>query len=155
MKTITIIRHGESIYNAGEFKKESEVANCRLSDKGKIQSQSLDQSFDILIVSPLKRALETYVNSQIKTKELIISPLFAEHRNGKPLNYLENEEYVVETPDDLAKRAKSALQFVRSLPKLQQNIGIISHGDFLHNFLKECQQKQAYLKNTEAVTFKL
>ena len=68
MKRITIIRHAQSKFNAGEFRTAEEIRNCKLTDHGKMQAKNLDQSFDIIVLSPLKRAIETYVNSNLKIK---------------------------------------------------------------------------------------
>ena len=57
--------------------------------------ESLNLSFDLLIISPLKRALETYTNSNIKAKELMINNLFIEQKEDHPLNFLENESFEI------------------------------------------------------------
>ena len=68
MKTVTLIRHAESHFNAGNYKTDEEIRNCRITNLGIQQAKQLNQSFDIVVLSPLKRAMETYLNSNIKTK---------------------------------------------------------------------------------------
>ncbi len=112
MKKVTIIRHAQSHFNAGSYKTDEEARNCRLTDDGIQQAKKLELSFDILIVSPLKRALETYLNSGIKCRQLIVSDLFREIREDKPLNYLDFEPINPESINSARQRAKDAVEFV-------------------------------------------
>lgn len=153
MKTVTIIRHAQSKFNAGEYKSDEEVRNCRLTNYGVEQAKNLNHSFDILVVSPLKRALETYLNSGIRCRQLIMSDLFREQKEDKPLNFLDFEEIKPESHEDVRKRAKEAVEFIKNLKS--DNIGIISHGCYLWYFLEQCGQPPQGLYNCQAITFKL
>ena len=153
MKTITIIRHAQSKFNAGEYRTEEEIANCRLTNYGVEQSKQLNHNFDLLIISPLKRAFETYVNSNIKCKQLVVSPLVREQLDGRPLNCLELEEIKTESSDEVRKRAKEAVDFIRTLK--EENIGIISHGCFIWYFLEQCKQPPTGTFNCQAITFQI
>src|SRR5579885_3006321 len=153
MKKITIIRHAESLFNAGLYKTEQDIINCKLSENGKIQSKQLNHSFDLLILSPLKRAIETYVNSNIKTKEIMINDLFREYKENSALNFLENEEVKSETKDELNLRIIEAKEYLKNLP--QNNIGIISHGIFIYYFIQNCALSPKLIHNSEAITFYL
>lgn len=152
MKKITIMRHAQSKFNVGECRSHDELRNCKLTEFGKLQAQSLNGSFDIVIVSPLKRALETYVNSNIKSREIITSGLFREQQKENiPLNCLELEETVLETDDDVRKRARDAIEFIKTLKC--ENIGIISHAHFIWYFLEQCGQHARVIGNCEVVVF--
>lgn len=153
MKKITIIRHAESKFNAGEIKSEDELLNCKITEFGKKQATSLCHSFDTLILSPLKRAIETYVHSNIKTREIIVCDLFREQKEDSSLNYLENEIIQPETLDDVRKRAQQAIQFIKS--HNSGNIGIISHGYFMWYFLEQCGQPPIPTYNCQSITFEL
>ena len=152
-KRITIIRHAQSIFNAGEFKTDAELLNCPLSEFGKMQAKSLNQQFDIIVLSPLKRAIDTYMNSNIKANETTFSHLFREQRENSLLNFLEGEEIVPESPDDVRKRAREAIEYLKTLD--YQNIGIISHGYFIWYFLEQCGQPTHPIYNTQSITFEL
>ena len=115
MKTITIIRHAQSKFNAGEYKTEEEIRNCRLTNYGVEQAKQLNHSFDLLVLSPLKRAFETYVNSNIKCKQLTISELVREQLDGRPLNFLDLEEVKSESSDEVRKRAREAVEYIKQL----------------------------------------
>jgi broad specificity phosphatase PhoE len=138
MKTITIIRHAQSKFNAGECKTEAELRNSKLTTLGKIQASQLNQSFDLVILSPLKRAIETYANSNIK---------------NSVLNFLENEDVVPESENEVKLRAQKAVDYLRSLP--QNNIGIVSHGCFIWYLLEKAGQQPVATYNTQTITFNL
>lgn len=153
-KRITIIRHAQSKFNAGDFKTDDELLDCRLSEFGKQQAQKLNQTFDIVILSTLRRAIETYANSNIKSKNnVVLSHLFREQRETSQLNFLPNEEIIPESPDDVRKRAREAIQFIKNLD--YTDIGIISHGYFIWYFLEQCGQPTTPTYNTQSITFEL
>jgi|SRR5579872_5576834 len=152
-KTITAIRHAQSTHNAGLHKTDKDAANCGLSDEGKKQAAKIELTTELLILSPLRRAMDTYIRSQIKTKEIVISPLFIEYQDGKPLNYLEAQPNIRETPNELVRRAQTAISYLKSLP--QKNICIVSHGDFLNAFFKELGLKVPYPQNAQAFQFEV
>jgi len=153
MKTITIIRHAQSKFNAGEYRTEEEITNCRLTNYGVEQAKQLNHNFDLLILSPLKRAFETYVNSNIKCKQIIISNLVREQLDGRPLNCLELEAVGNESSDEVRKRAREAVEMIKKLPSL--NIGIISHGCFIWYFLEQFGQPPTGTNNCQAITFQI
>lgn len=153
MKTITLIRHAQSKFNAGQYTSENELINCKLTEQGKKDCEKLNLSFDLLIISPLKRALETYTNSNIKTKEIIINDLFREQKENHPLNFLENEIVIQETTEEVWERVSKAKKFIETLEFT--NIGIISHRNFLWYLLDEFEQDPIALDNLQTITFKI
>jgi broad specificity phosphatase PhoE len=153
MKKVTIVRHAESKMNAGLCKTDDELRNCGLTDWGKQQAGNLNQHFDILIVSKLRRAIETYKNSNISAEQVIFSHLPREQKEGHTLNFLEGEAIEPESPDDVRKRAREFAKFIKTLDG--ENIGIISHGFFISYFLGECGQQMVPTYNIQAITFDL
>ena len=153
MKTVTIIRHAQSKFNAGEYKTEEEITNCRLTQYGIAQANSLNHSFDLLILSPLKRAFETYVNSNIKCKQIMISNLVREQLDGRSLNCLELETIGNESSDEVRKRAREAVEMIKNLKS--DNIGIISHGCFIWYLLEQFDQPPTGTYNCQTITFTL
>lgn len=152
MKTITLIRHGESAFKSDELD-SSLSRNCALTDIGKIQASQLSHNFDVLIVSPLKRALQTYTHSTIKTRRITVNELCREHRNGDPVNHLENEVYIGESIEDVFTRGRRFLELVQSIES--DNVGVIAHSMFIWCFLQVCGQPAKVLRNCEAVTFEI
>ena len=153
MTKITIIRHAQSLFNAGLCKDDSDLRNSRLSDFGKQQAANLNRKFDLLILSPLKRAIETYAHSNIKTREIIISDLVREQKEVMSLNYLDFESIEPESIEDIKQRAIAARDYIKTLKS--DNIGIISHYLFIAHFLAACGQEVQYPNNTQIITFEL
>lgn len=163
-KKITIIRHGQSVYNTQTHKSQDELKNCRITELGREQSSKLNHSFDILILSPLKRVIETYTNSNIKIEDIAICSLFKETYthfilnkqndvNFSSINSLENESLIIESIEEVKLRATQARIFIEN--NKYENIGIISHKNFIWYFLEACGQNPIYLNNTELITFEL
>ncbi len=147
---ITFIRHAQSKFNSGEEYLTS--INCELSDKGKIQCSELKIHTDLLIISPLKRAIQTYANSNIKTKDIEINNLFRECITS-PLNKLDFENTnFIETVNDSINRAKLAFEYLKSLNNKYSSIVVISHHDFLHILLETQFGKNIYFRNCEEFT---
>jgi broad specificity phosphatase PhoE len=152
IKKITFIRHAQSRFNSGKITHD-EIVNCRITEEGKQQANKLNNSFDLIILSPLKRAMETYVHSNIKTKRVVISELFREFKSWN-LNMLENEDPKdVETHEQMIERAKSSIEYIKSLP--EQNIGIISHHDFLQVFSEYILGQKISVPNCGSITFEI
>lgn len=143
---ITVIRHCESLFNAGKIGPFEDL-NCKITNFGMQQANSIDFTFDILIISPLKRALETYTNSKIKANKIVINELFEEIHFEVP-SFIE-----AESKEEIEKRVNNAKKFIEDLN--YENIGIISHGAFLKYFLKACNQEIKDFKNGESITFYL
>ncbi len=151
-KKVTIIRHAQSLFNSGQARSD-DIKNCRLSEYGKATAQNIEHNFDILIISPLRRAIETYANSKIKTNDIIISHLFREHKSWK-VNMLDNEdENITESNNELKERVKKSLDFLKELKG--ENIGVISHHDFIHAFCDQIFGQKINVGNCNYVSFEL
>lgn len=151
MKKITVIRHAQSKFNTGTCKPE-ELPNCRITDHGKEQASHLHHKFDILVLSPLKRSIETYVHSGIQVGKVEISDLFRECMDDSGrLNFLELEEQRQENYEQVVERARKAIKYICSLP--ENNIGIISHGIFIWHFLNQLGLQPVSTYNTQSLTF--
>ena len=136
---VTFIRHAQSEYNIGQQFSN----NVPITKDGAIACVSLDQTFDILILSPLKRAIQTYANSNIKTKRIIMSDLFQEKKD-KPSNMMDNDtDY--ETTADFETRILKAIDFIKQLDC--SNIGVIGHHDFIQKLTSKLIGKPISLSN--------
>lgn len=142
MKQLYFVRHGESELNfkrifAGQI-------DTPLTDKGRAQARAVgatakDYDFDLIVSSPLIRALET---AQIiakaigyPTEEIIVNGVFKEHDMGSlagkswdGYSEFENGFTDMESWDELLKRAKSGLDFLKSQP--EDTILLVGHGAF-------------------------
>ena len=148
-KKITFIRHAQSKYNLKDINTE-EYRNTGLTFEGKDNSKTLDHEFDILIVSPLRRAVETYASSNLKCGFLLTNKLFREYLEFMCYpDFFHNETMVLETKEDIEKRVKKALDYIKGLNG--EKIGIISHHNFIKNFFKINFDKDVDLKNCEVI----
>ena len=154
MTSITIIRHGQSEINANPSLSPSLSVNSRLTPLGMEQASNLDFNFDLLILTPLKRSLQTYTCSKIKTKEIMINPLFREWLDG-PANLLEREDFKLETPDELNQRVDKAITWLRQISSCYKSIGIISHFQFLKVLREKLTIPGELNSNCAYLTFKL
>lgn len=106
-----------------------------------------------MILSPLRRAIETYACSKLQCKRIIISDLFREHGTG-PWNCLPREDLQwQESGTELETRVQEAIAFLREQP--ETHITIVSHHDFLVALTKVLNQKPLYLRNAECVHLKV
>ncbi len=156
MKTITIIRHAESYFNVGQYKNPEDVRNCRITPNGITQAQNLSGEYDVVICSPLKRAIETYVNSHIKCRKFMVSDLVREIQDAKPLNSIELEPLMFEKEYDIVKRAKETVDFVHEFQS-SDTICIISHACFMYYILRafgqDLSQFNKGIYNCQQITF--
>ncbi len=151
-KSITLIRHAQSIGNAyleathlsSQFATpiaplvSSLLYNTRLSQLGIKQAKALSDSrhsYDLVVLSPLRRVIQTYAYSNILTRNLIISNLFRERilDDTDIESVLDNETPVQETDREFLFRVAESRRFLLSRP--EQNICVVSHEIFMVEFL--------------------
>jgi len=84
-------------------------------------------------MSPLRRALQTYTESGIQTKQIIVSELFRELKTSNSCFFeLEDDE-----KESRAAFLSRVAQAVKSLPTISGQtvrIALISHEDFIYAF---------------------
>lgn len=151
MTKITFIRHAESKYNAGIAHTHEEITDSKITNKGIEQARILDFHFDLLILSPLRRTMETYTNSNIKTKDVIISKYFREQMRS-PLNFTALEENIHETSEQLENRVYEGLKYIKTLIPKYSHIGIITHYDYLRKLTKVLFGKEHLFNNCGSIT---
>ncbi len=150
MISVTLIRHVQSLFNAD---KTNEEKNCGITDKGVAQALLLTQSFDLLLVSPLKRTIQTEDHSCITYKSMLIHDLFREHKVDQ-CDFFEDEPFIQETEEEILNRVELAKQYLMGLPS-DSNVGIITHGDFVWYFTSKVIDGERFgkwLENGEAIT---
>ena len=150
MKKVTLIRHGQSKFNAGQYKNDSELRDCALTNLGMEQAKGLNYKFDTVVISTLRRARQTYDNSNIKSNNVLYSNLVREQYESSELNYLVGEEIKPETPDQMRQRVREAIKFIKSLPG--EHIGIVTHAHFIWYFLEQVGQQPQIVQNTQSIS---
>jgi broad specificity phosphatase PhoE len=145
-KTVTLIRHAQSRANTGE----DQGRNARLSAHGLVQAPQLSGKTELVIVSPLKRTMETYIHSNITASQVTMCDLVREQMDGHDSNYLEHEQKRVESLVDVQQRVGKAIEYILSLP--HNHITIISHGLFIWHFLQRVGKPVQNVGNCEIFT---
>lgn len=153
---ITLIRHGQSVFNASyeNSPKIDDVmyTDCGLTELGKEQAKKLEMKFDLLILTPLKRTILTYVNSNIECEKILMKEVFREYRVDHS-DFLEGEEFIPETEDQIKIRVMEAINYLKQVK--YENVGVICHTDFIYYFMKVNFDKEIRLKNCEYISFDL
>lgn len=139
------IRHAESLGNTGQFG----GPDPRLSERGKQQAGQIKGPVELLIVSPMKRCLETYLHSHLSSQKLLMSDLFRERMHSGKGEYRDGEEDKAESDARFEKRLETALEFLRAQPETR--IGILSHSMFLAAFTKKLYGQPIYFANGQVV----
>lgn len=141
---IYLINHAQSTFDSGVS--DVKDRNIGLTEEGKIHARNLTFSFNILVLSPMKRAIETYSYSGIKVGSVLMSELFREHVRT-PNNLFEFEDFVYETEEDLVERVRAAAEFLKKIDLPNINIGVITHDEFIQKFTEVTQGNSVSLAN--------
>jgi len=113
-----------------------------LSPHGECEAKKLKGEFDYVVCSPLKRAKQTLLLSNIKYKTLIIDERIREHMNGNPINYFEGEEIKRESQENFLFRINS---LKTELETRSDRVLVVGHHDiFLTWFGKSLSNGQMY-----------
>lgn len=149
MCTVTLIRHAQSRTNANN---KLEEVDTRLTSKGIKQASKLSFTFDLVILSPLKRSMETYINSNIIAKNIIVIQEFRESKDNIS-SFLQGEEIIYEDEEEFLKRIRDINKKIKKLSKEYNSIGIISHYNLLRELTGEIFGKKMSFGNTDYLEF--
>lgn len=137
VKTLYLIRHAESTYNekhqlpSAQHMPEESYVNAPLTRRGKTQASTLDGDTKLLIVSPLRRTIQTYAESKLRVGRLVTSALIRE-RIQTWSDRMEHEttfDAPYESLNDLWKRVHASVAFIKQQP--EDEITLVSHGLYL------------------------
>jgi broad specificity phosphatase PhoE len=143
VKTLYLIRHAESTHNAKKQEEPDEnFYNCGLTEKGKQQASAVQGPIDLLICSPLRRTLETYVHSKLAVKRLETMEELREWTIWGPSCMYDLESGVaLETEKQFRERVSKAIQLIKQKP--ERRIALLSHGATL---VEMCRQLEIPIK---------
>ncbi len=90
MPVVTLLRHAQSEYNAGNL----EVFDANITELGKQQAAEVSRHYDLVICSTLSRTKQTLEHSQITYEKLVF---LEEAREKKSLNcdFLKDEDVIL------------------------------------------------------------
>lgn len=127
-------RHAESLENIG-----ISLVDSPLSDRGRDQARSLGGYYDLVIISPLRRCLETLHYSKIKYARLEICQTFREIRRSEESEMLLEDpirETMEEFKDRIGRFDEWFRETIKSYPTGEDEdvlkVLLIGHGMFFH-----------------------
>ena len=146
------MRHAESKFNVD---RNNQLKDCDITENGKKQCEDLvfNKEFDLVLCSPLKRAIKTYRYSNISCKKFKILDILREHKTDF-CDFFENEDVITESVDNLMKRINKFKELLKGL----NNVLVIGHSDFfwyLTSNIVENERFGTWLKNCEIVEYNL
>ena len=161
MPVVTLLRHAQSEYNAGNL----EVFDANITELGKQQAAGVTGHYDLVICSTLSRTKQTLEHSQIMYEKLVF---VEEAREKKSLNcdFLMDEEVVPESLEEFVQRVLKLKEMILDFCKTYDKVLVLCHDnvirgltssnveDVLKNnvkpdgkFLENCQSIEFDLKN--------
>ena len=121
-KTIYFVRHGQS---TGNIDHSSSILDAPLTEHGKLQASFVELDVDLIVCSPMRRALETLHYSMIKGRQFLINYDCREKVCGPPDRMILEPEYV-ETDENFSLRI---INFANFLLNAEFNkIAVVCHG---------------------------
>lgn len=150
MKDLWLIRHAQSEQNAyGEILSPEQLRNAKLSPLGREQAATLERHVELLVISPLRRSLETYVFSGLKVKRLMVAECIREVVDN-PASELDLEKWGrQETKEEVEKRLEETIQLIASQP--EKEITLLSHICFLKALSDKLGIKAGLLANAQVL----
>ena len=130
--SLSFMCHGQALSNLGM----SEVFDSPLTEEGKKQAADVGGHYDLVIVSPLRRCIETLLYSKITYENVSVSYDVREFAEN-PCDLLPGESGQ-ERPEDLQERIE---RFEKTLSNVGDHLRVlvISHSYFFNSwFMKAC-----------------
>ena len=182
-KTLFLIRHGQSIANR-DYDESINYRDAGLTEQGIAQAKALQKELelaqlDLVVVSPLTRALQTCQNAlppsysgpilvlpdiaevcssyySCGQKRSVVQPKFPDTFDwtNVPMDdiwwWQYDHKHRGETNEYQMKRIENFRKFIKERP--EKRIAVFSHGDYLYEFL---EGKRSYLANCQVTTYKI
>jgi broad specificity phosphatase PhoE len=182
-KTLFLIRHGQSIANR-DYDESIAYRDAGLTEQGIAQARALQKELeaseiDLVVVSPLTRALQTCQNALPASYSgpILVLPEIAEicsshYSCGQKRNVIQpkfpssfdwsnvpsdgiwwwqyDHKHSGESNEYQTNRIQKFRRFIKERP--EKRIAVFSHGDYLYEFL---EGKRPYLANCQLTTYKI
>jgi len=149
-KNIYLIRHGQSSANINI---NNNLKDVGLTDFGILQSKNINLKVDLVICSPLKRALQTLYFSNIKYNKI----LFLEHARERKCeigDFLDYENILLESTSTYNNRIQNLANILLDLP--YNNIAIVCHGcviaSLTFKYLNNCEIIKADINTLKLIS---
>ena len=130
--SITLLRHCQSLYNEDHIKNKH-LKNVSLSSKGKSMAKTLNGHYDIVLLSPMYRTVQTLKLSNITFDKLIIRTDIREYKQTTG-SFFESEDSTIKEEHLVFKdRVFNFKLFLDDFKDL--NILVIGHGLFFKELM--------------------
>jgi broad specificity phosphatase PhoE len=123
LKGVYLLRHGKSMSNMGY----PLISNSPLSPLGIKQARQLEYKADLIITSPMRRALDTLAHSNIRYNQLLIVQQ-ARELICEPGDCYSSEICQLEDPIIFNRKMRSFANQIYLLSRKYESVLIITHG---------------------------
>jgi len=136
--SVYLLRHAESLYNSDH----KHDFDCGLTIQGIGQASAIKGLYDLVVVSPLRRALETLTHSDIRgpvetwyeVREIVCSRC----------DLIEGESFVVESEESILDRVEKFKQKLRQVLESHNKVLVVTHADFIWYLTSSVSQGERY-----------
>lgn len=128
MLSVTFLRHCESTFNADM---SSDTVDATLTEHGKQEAAKLSGHYDVVICSPLRRAMQTLDCSGITFTTRMNDALVREWVCNVS-DMMVDEPFHVESYSQFLARVDRFLEYLRCWYGVVKSVLVVSHGDFIH-----------------------
>jgi broad specificity phosphatase PhoE len=126
---IYLMRHAESEWNIDPSSTRKDPS---ITENGRIQASQVELQVDVLYCSPLRRAKETLECSKIKA-EKIIEWIDLREVGKDPCDFLEFEQVIVESVENIKRRVEIVLEKMKELSKEDKVVLFLGHSDLFYH----------------------
>lgn len=132
---ITFIRHQKCYAHREDGSISYMTVNPPLTFQGVEGARHLTGDYDLVLISPMARCIETYVYSHINGPRQINS-LFREWRQG-PGDFHNHDPPTVfcETYENFQKRIEEGMTYLKSLKSDFRNVCVVTHSEWMKKAL--------------------
>lgn len=157
---MTLLRHCQSVFNKDP---KSTELDCPLTPKGIQDASQLSGTYDIIVHSPLKRAIQTLTHSHMQATDSIIETSLVKERKTDMCDFLEGEEQIYETEEQLMERINMFSKWIHDrcttgVEKEKKSVLVITHADFifyLPSSMSKGERFGTWLDNGEKLKIKI
>jgi broad specificity phosphatase PhoE len=156
MLSLDFICQGESIENPNPYaisRDQWTRYNCPLTERGEEQARALTGSYDLLLVSPLRRAKDTLFFSQLQAKRIVYTPIVSEVYvdSCDEEDRASEEKHAVEDEGHIQNRMSQLISYLKQ--HQSKKIGVLTHPRFISWFILTHVPSSLHFSNTLPVAF--
>lgn len=120
-----------------------------LSPVGRDQAATLSGHYPLVVISPLRRTLDTYVHSDIRGDRVLVSDLLREQRDASSYNCFRCEEIIPETKADVMDRVQKLKCWLQVQP--EREVCLITSAFLMCYFRESCHKSGPLIGYTQTM----